>query len=125
MRDNKHYEVHSLAMESVLVCFSVDRARPDSYMDALEDELLRFSYRGYVVLDLFATNGNNHRRFMRLPFDGAKLHWLQAKIAKPETISSALLNFCNDFYVSHPEIVGSSVLSRDAQLRFLGDHAFA
>jgi hypothetical protein len=125
MHDNKHYEVHSVVNEGTLVCFSVDRARPDSYMDELEAELRRSSYRGEVVLDLFASNGNNNRRFMRLPFDGMKLHWLQAKIAKSETIASELLNFCNEFYLTHPEIVENSVLSRDAQLKFLGDHAFA
>lgn len=125
MRDNRHYEVQSVVNEDTLVCLSIDRARPDSYMDELEDELRHLSYRGEVVLDLFAANGNNYRRFMRLQFDGVKLHWLQAKIAKFDTIPSGLLHFCNDFYLSHPEIVENSVLSRDAQLKFLGDHAFA
>lgn len=125
MRDNRHYEILSVVNEDTLVCFSIDRARPDSYMDELEDELRQLAYRGEVVLDLFAANGNNYRRFMRLPFDGVKLHWLQAKITKFDTIPSAVLDFCNDFYLSHPEIIENSVLSRDAQLKFLGDHAFA
>ena len=125
MRDDKHYEVHSVTKEDTLVCLSLDRARPDSYMEALEEELRSSSYLGEVVLDLFATNGNNSRRFMRLPFDGVKLHWLQAKIAKPDSIPSSLVSFCNEFYLSHPEIVENSVLSREAQSKFLGDHAFA
>lgn len=125
MRDNRHYELLNAVDQGALVCLSIDRARADSYMGVLEDELRHLSYRGEVVLDLFAANGNNYRRFMRLQFDGVKLHWLQAKIAKLDTISSEILNFCNDFYLAHPEIVENSVLSRDAQLKFLGDHAFA
>jgi hypothetical protein len=126
MRDNKHYEVYqSTAREGAVVCFSLDRARPDSYMAALEDELQRAAYHGVVLLDLFATNGNNHRRFMRLTFDGDRLHWLQAKTAKLDSIPVDLLDFCNDFYLSHPAVVENSVLSRDAQLKFLGDHALA
>lgn len=126
MRDNKHYEICSGANEgNTIVCFSIDRARPDSYMEALEEELRHFSHHGDVLLDLFATNGNNHRRFMRLTFDGEKLHWLQAKIAKLETIPSDVLNFCNDFYLSHPEVVEKSVLSHEAQLNFIAEHALA
>jgi hypothetical protein len=94
-------------------------------MEELEEELQRSLYRGEVVLDLFATNGNNSRRFMRLPFDGTKLQWLQAKIAKPDTIAASLLRHCNDFYLKHPAIVQSSVLSREAQLKFLSDHTYA
>jgi len=125
MRDNKHYEVRRcVAEDSPIVCFSVDRARPDSYMDLLELELQGSHFRGDVVLDLFATNGNNHRRFMRLWFDGMKLHWLQAKIAKRGALSLAVLKFCDDFYLSHPEIVEKSVLSHEAQLNFLGEHAY-
>lgn len=125
MCDDKHYEVHSVAKEGALVCLSLDRARPDSYMEELEEELRRGAYRGEVVLDLFAANGNTNRRFMHLPFDGVKLHWLRAKIAKPESIPAGLLGFCNDFYFTHPEIVENSVLSREAQLKFLGEHALA
>ncbi|WP_208280507.1 type II toxin-antitoxin system RnlB family antitoxin [Massilia oculi] len=125
MRDDKHYEVHNVAKEGALVCLSLDRVRPDSYMEDLEEELRKGSYRGEVVLDLFAANGNTSHRFMRLLFDGMKLHWLRAKIAKPESIPAGLLGFCNDFYFNHPEIVEKSVLSREAQLKFLGEHAFA
>ena len=125
MREDKHYEVRNVAKENALVCFSLDRARPDSYMDALEDELRRASYRGDVVLDLLAANGDNHRRFMRMPFDGAKLHWLQARIAKLDTISSELLRFCNGFYLKHPEVIENSALSSDARTKFTGDNSLA
>lgn len=126
MRDNKHYELCPGAIEgNTIVCFSIDRARPDSYMQMLEQELQHSLHHGDVLLDLFATNGNSHRRFMRLAFDGVKLHWLQAKIAKLETIPSDVLIFCNDFYLNHREVVENSVLSHEAQLKFMGEHALA
>lgn len=107
------------------MCFSLDRARPDSYMKALEEELRLTEYRGEVVLDLLATNGNNHRRFMRLPFDGSKLHWLQAKVAKLDTIPSELLMFCNRFYVKHPDVIENSALSSDARAKFQHQNIYA
>jgi hypothetical protein len=36
-----------------------------------------------------------------------------------------LLRYCNDFYLKHPAIVESSVLSREAQLKFLSEHTYA
>lgn len=114
----KHFAVLEGPDENhTLVCFSIDRARPDSYMSSLEKELKKAKYEGDVLLDLLATNGEGTRRFMRLNFDGNQLHWLKAKIAPLGTIDSDTVAFCQSFYAKRPAILKNSVLSPAAQFR--------
>lgn len=115
-RTGKHYVV-AIGPGDSLVCFSVDSARPDSYMHKVESELKRKRYCGDVLFDLLAANGDTSRRFARLQFDGEKLHWLQAKLVKVTSIERSTLFFCQRFYATHPAALEKSVLSLAAQDR--------
>lgn len=116
MNRTKHYVV-VIGPGDALICFSMDSARPDSYMDKVENELKRKNYCGEILFDLLAANGESKRRFAKLNFDGDKLHWLQAKPITITSLARDMLNFCQHFYATHPAALSNSVLSADAQQR--------
>lgn len=125
-RSGKHFEVLEAPGEKAFICFSLDSARPDSYMDELEKALASKGYEGEILLDLLVANGESSRRFLRLNFDGHKLHWLKAKPAPMASLSQALLEFCQRFYATHPAALKNSVLSPAAQHRIKSSaHALA
>ncbi|MES2260651.1 MAG: type II toxin-antitoxin system RnlB family antitoxin [Pseudomonadota bacterium] len=125
-RSGKHFEVLEAPGGKAFICFSLDSARPDSYMDELEKTLILKAYEGDVLLDLLVANGESSRRFLRLKFDGQRLHWLKAKPAPLATLSKALLDFCQNFYAAHPAALKNSVLSPAAQHRIKSSsHALA
>ncbi|MYM95610.1 type II toxin-antitoxin system RnlB family antitoxin [Duganella vulcania] len=125
-RLSKHFEVLAAPEGQAVICFSLDSARPDSYMAELEKTLLSRGYEGDVLLDLLITNGESSRRFLRLKFDGHQLHWLKAKPASITTLSSTVLEFCQRFYATHPAALKNSVLSSAAQHRIKSSaHALA
>lgn len=117
-----HFAVCKLPGRSdEIACFSVDSARPDEYVEALQSELCKKHFKGVVLLDLLASNGDTRRRFMRVSFDGVRLNWLGAKIASRESIDPSILQFCQAFYHRHSEALERSVLSKAAQHRILSD----
>lgn len=105
----------------IVVCFSVDHERPDSYMVKVAKELKKKAYHGEVLLDLLATNGDNSRRFVSLHFDGNTLHWLQAKLVKVADIDRETYQFCQLFYAKNPAVLSNSVLSMASQERIKKD----
>ena len=109
---SKHYVIANNPSErQKLICFSLDSTRPDAYMSALENDLLENAHQGEVLLDLLASNGDGSRRFMRLNFDGKKLHWLSAKITARSSLDSSTLAFCDNFYANRIVSLTHSVMS--------------
>jgi hypothetical protein len=107
-----------------VACFSLDSARPDDYIESLERELKKIRFKGNVLLDLLASNGDTRRRFMRASFDGKKMDWLSAKIVSRESLAPATLQFCQRFYCEHASELQNSVLSKAAKYRISsGDYA--
>jgi len=117
----KHYAVLDVPDEKdAVVCFSLDSSRPDVYLKSLESDLKKAGFHGELLLDLLAANGNSSRRFLRVQFDGERLHLMQAKIAPVISIAKNVLEFCQLFYKSHPKALDNSVLSASGRHSFRG-----
>jgi hypothetical protein len=124
MTETREHFIFSRGPRDAMVCFSVDSARPDTYLNEVERELFAQGFCGEIIFDLLAANGNTSRRFLRIVFDGKRLHWLKAKALRVDSIEKETFSFCQRFYAENVDVLNKSVMSTDARHRFL-DQVYA
>jgi len=107
----KSYEIGYFdASQKLVLVYSTNYCRMDSYIQDLEFDLMKKEFTGNVIVDLLMSNGNSSNRYVKIPFNGEKFTVRSTSVLNDVPNKIKKLSF--DFYSSHPEILDNGILNK-------------
>jgi hypothetical protein len=109
------------------ICFSLTYEHPLQYIETLTEELNKLNFKGELIFDGLASNGDELNRFVLMAFDGTNFERKNAKIVEKFTIknewdeeSKDFIRFkfeikelrkeCNKFYMKNVNLLKSTII---------------
>jgi RnlB antitoxin of RnlAB toxin-antitoxin system len=111
-----HYRLQALQHHAfAYVSLSLSAVGLDHYYDDIQCDL-HSEIKGRILFDQLLSHGMKERRFISMYFDGEQFDISSYQVE--EYITPEVEKLCSSFYLSNPEMLSCSVLTKPQQFLF-------